>query len=93
MPATDAVVNENIDVRLIRKYFTYDVSLLVEQILKCKQKMMTWICNVCHHDLHAKTSGPSIACESSLPFCLYWPIEAAKDQELILPFYAASKSN
>ena len=40
---TDAVVDENVDVHLIRKYFTYDAWLLVEQVVKRKQKKMTWI--------------------------------------------------
>ena len=65
---TDAVVDENVDIHLIRKYFAYDVWLLVEQVLTRKQKKMTWICKICHQDLHAKTSGPSIVCES----CLLW---------------------
>ena len=38
---TDAVVDENVDVHLIRKYFTYDAWLLVEQVLKRKQEKMT----------------------------------------------------
>ena len=37
---TDAVVDENVDIHLIRKYFTYDAWLLVEQVLKRKQKRM-----------------------------------------------------
>ena len=65
---TDAVVDENVDIHLIRKYFTYDAWLLVEQVLTRKKKKMTWICKICHQDLHAKTSGPSIICES----CLLW---------------------
>ena len=49
---TNAVVDENVDVHLIRKYFTYDgyAWLLVEQVLEHKQKKMTWICNVCHRN-------------------------------------------
>ena len=39
---TDAV-DENVDIHLICKYFTYDAWLLVEQVLKRKQKKMTWI--------------------------------------------------
>lgn len=65
---TDAVVDDNVDIHLVRKYFTYDAWLLVEQVLKRKQKKMTWVCNLCHHDLHSKTSGLSIVCES----CLQW---------------------
>ena len=33
---TDAVVDENVDVHLVRKYFTYNAWLLVEQVLKRK---------------------------------------------------------
>lgn len=84
---TDAVVDENVDIHLIRKYFAYDAWLLVEQVLTRKQKKMTWICKICHQDLHAKTSGPSIVCELCLlwlPFCLCWSIKAAEDKELVL---------
>ena len=42
--------------------------VVMEQVLKRKQKKMTWVCNIRHQDLHAKTSGPSIICES----CLLW---------------------
>ena len=65
---TDAIIDENVDVHLIRKYFTYTAWLLVGQVLKRKQKKMTWVCNICNQDLHAKTSGPSFICES----CLLW---------------------
>ena len=36
---TDAVVDENVDIHLIRKYVAYDTRLLVEQVLMRKQKM------------------------------------------------------
>ena len=68
---TDAVVDENVDIHLIRKYFTYDAWLFVEQVLKRKQKKVTWICNACHSYLHDKASGPSIIillCQS----CSLW---------------------
>ncbi len=65
---TDAVADGNVQVQTIRKYYTYEAWMLVEQVVKQKHKKMTWVCNICHHDLNSKTSGDSIACES----CLLW---------------------
>lgn len=64
----DSVADENVDVFLVRRFFTYDAWVMVESVLKHKHKKIRWVCNICHHDLHNKTSGPSIACES----CLLW---------------------
>ena len=94
---TDAVADENVDVYLIRKYFTYDAWLLVEQVLKRKQKKMTWVCNACHRDLHTKTSGPSIICESCLLWFHFAFVGLSKQPKTKNWFcrscYAASKSN
>ena len=61
---SDAVVDENVDVNLIRKYFSYDGWLLCEQVINQKVKKMKWKCSTCHCDL----GGESIACDS----CLLW---------------------
>ena len=63
-----AIADENVDVCLVRSHFTHDAWLLVEDVVKAKNSNMSWTCNVCYHDLHADTSGPSIVCES----CLKW---------------------
>ena len=61
----NAVVDENMDVYLVRKYFSSDAWLVVEDVVKRKSMTITWICHLCHQDLH---SQPSIICDS----CLTW---------------------
>ena len=61
----NAVLDENVDVFLVRKYFTNDAWLLVTDVLKQKKKHPVWICQECQHDLH---SAASLICE----LCLTW---------------------
>ena len=61
----DSVMDENIDVCLVRPYFSSDAWMLLDTVLKTKAKKMVWTCKVCHHDLH---SVESIICEA----CLQW---------------------
>ena len=61
----DAVVDENIDVHLIRKYFTNDAWLLVMDVVQQKQQNPVFVCKYCFHDLHEE---PSIVCDH----CLSW---------------------
>ena len=60
----DSIVDENVDVHLVRKYFTSDAWSLVEEAIKVKNEKLMWICNVCHHDL----TPPSLVCDG----CLLW---------------------
>jgi len=60
----DAVVDENVDVHLVRRHFSSDAWLLIESVVKQKAKM-TWTCQTCYHDLHTEQS---IVCDS----CLLW---------------------
>ena len=62
---TEAVVDENVDIHLVRKYFTSDAWMLVEEVVKHKSTKMTWTCRTCFHDLHTEQS---IICDS----CLLW---------------------
>ena len=62
---SDAVVDENVDVCLVRKYFTEDAWMIVKDIIELKRKKMVWKCNACYQDLHSK---PSILCDG----CLLW---------------------
>jgi len=55
-----SVLDENVDVYLVRSYFTNDAWLIVEDILKRKTKSTSWICYSCNHDLHTQAS---IICE------------------------------
>ena len=61
----NTIVGENFDVYLVRKYFSSDAWLVVEDVIKCKSKAIAWVCQVCQKDLHTQ---PSITCDS----CLTW---------------------
>ena len=63
---SDAVVDENVDVYLIRKYFTDDAWMIVSQVVEQKKCEMVWKCNICFNDLHS--NSPSILCDG----CLLW---------------------
>jgi len=62
---SDALVDENVDIHIVRKYFSSDAWMVVEEVVKLKSKTMVWICHACFHDLHAEES---IVCDS----CLLW---------------------
>ena len=61
----DAAIDENVDVHLVRKYFTSDAWLLVKDVLQRKQENPVFICKSCFHDLHQEAS---IVCDH----CLSW---------------------
>lgn len=61
----DAVIDENIDVHLIRKYFTIDAWDLLISVVEEKRKNPVFICKTCLHDL---AESLSIACDH----CLSW---------------------
>ena len=60
----DAILDENVDVHLIRKFFTTDAWLLVIDVLKQKQRNQVFTCKCCHHD----SESPSVLCDH----CLSW---------------------
>ena len=64
---SDAVLDENVDVHLIRKYFSTDAWLLVKDVLDRKKRNGIYICGSCHHDI-SETDSPSLICEH----CLQW---------------------
>ena len=64
---TDAIADENVDVCMVRKFFTYEGWMIVEQVVHEKVTRMKWKCNMCHHDLSDKL-GESVACDC----CLLW---------------------
>ena len=43
----DAVLDENVDIHIIRKYFTQDAWLLLEDVVQQKQKSQSFICRSC----------------------------------------------
>ena len=51
-----SVLDENVDVCLVRHHFTYDAWKVIESVMKTKQKMNVWTCTICQHDLHSKES-------------------------------------
>ena len=59
-----AVLDENVDICLVRRYFTIDAWMLVENVVRQKSEKPSWTCKSCQHDL----SEPSIVCDS----CLEW---------------------
>ena len=61
----DAVLDENVDVNLIRKFFTQDAWLLVMDTLMQKQSKSVYVCKHCYHDLD---EAPSVVCDH----CLSW---------------------
>ena len=62
---SNAVLDENVDIHLIRTYFSREAWMMIQDVLRCKREFPSWTCSVCQHDLH---SEPSIICES----CLEW---------------------
>lgn len=62
---SDAILDENVDIHLVRNHFSQDAWMLVEDVIQRKSDNMMWICHTCSHDLH---SEESIICDS----CLLW---------------------
>ena len=61
---SSAVLDNNVDINLVRRYFSHNVWLVVEDVVQRKRDLDLWICSMCQHELH----GQAIACES----CLEW---------------------
>ena len=61
----DSILDENVDICLVRQYFSSDAWLLLDTVIKTKMKNIVWTCHACHHDLHSEVS---IICDA----CLLW---------------------
>ena len=61
----DAVLDDNIDIHLIRKHFTADAWLLVKNVLDRKKANAVYTCGSCYHEI---SESPSLICEH----CLQW---------------------
>ena len=61
----DTAFDENIDINSIRRYFTSDAWVRVQDLYETKKERITFRCTSCELDLHSK---PSIVCYS----CLEW---------------------
>ena len=62
---SNAILDDLVDVNLVRRYFTTDAWLVVQDVMNKKKQINTWICNICQHDLQ---ESKSIVCEA----CLEW---------------------
>ena len=81
----NALLDENVDINLIRLCFTDDAWMIVDSVLQQKVQRPNWLCHSCNHNL---AKQPSIICVS----CLQWnhlqcgAIWTAKSKTLVLSF-------
>ena len=61
----EGILDENVDIHLIRKFFTNDAWLLIMSVIRQKQSSHVFTCKQCHHHLE---DSPSIGCDH----CLTW---------------------
>ena len=61
---TNAIIDDNVDIHLVRRYFSNDAWMVLQDLVERKKEQDTWSCKSCCHDLE----GQSIICES----CLEW---------------------
>lgn len=61
----DGIRDENVDIHLIRKFFTNDAWLVLYQATEMKRQSEVYVCKVCSSDLG---KAPSIVCDH----CLEW---------------------
>ena len=61
----NALLDENVNISLIRLCFTDDAWMIVDSVLQQKVQCPSWLCHSCNHDL---AKQPSIICDS----CLQW---------------------
>ena len=62
----DGVLDENVDVHLVRRFFSQDAWLLVMDVVKQKQANPVYVCKYCLHDLG---EAASIVCDHCLSWC------------------------
>lgn len=60
----NAVLDENVNLAIVKKYFTSEAWILVDQIQNLKRQNVSWTCHHCGHNLDEK----SVCCEG----CLHW---------------------
>lgn len=61
----NSCLDENVDIFLIKKHFTFDAWQVILQIVESKKENKDWFCTICSHDLQERTS---ILCDC----CLCW---------------------
>ena len=62
---SNAIIDDNVDVFLVRKHFSEEAWMIVKGVLQHKKERSVWICPSCQRNLHDEQS---IVCES----CLNW---------------------
>ena len=65
---SNAILDENVDIHLVRRYLTNNAWKLIEDVVERKKDCDVWLCKICHHDLHDSNAEQSIICDS----CLEW---------------------
>ena len=60
----DGVLDENVDIHLIRKFCTNDAWVLINVVQQKKRKTV-YVCKICYHDL---SEAQSVVCDH----CLRW---------------------
>ena len=70
---------------------TSPMILVLESMLSQKTPKMTWVCNVCYHDLHAESSGPSILCDCCLKWFHFTHVGLVKQPKATRSCYASYK--
>ena len=61
----DAILDENVDVHLIRRHFSNDAWMVVQGVVGQKRSNPMYVCKICYHNL---IESQSIVCEH----CLSW---------------------
>ena len=59
----DVILDENVDVHLIKRYFSNDAWLVVKDVVSQKCSNPLYTCKICHHDLG---ESQSIVCDHCL---------------------------
>ncbi len=62
---SNAIIDENVDIHLVRRYFSNYAWLLVQDVVQRKKETDIWTCAVCYRNLDQEES---IICES----CIEW---------------------
>ena len=62
-----AILDENVVLKSVRKYFTIDAWQAVLHVTKAKTENHLWLCGICQNEIDDE-KGNSVACEN----CLRW---------------------
>lgn len=71
----NAIVDDSVDVHLVRRYFTSNAWMIIQDVIRRKKECAVWTCNSCYKDLDEQQS---IACESYLEWFHFSCVGLAK---------------